>query len=72
LLGGRRREDGALLMSVINTEPGVMRWIAMGPYAMSSRPRQASRPGECQRDRHGFGLFTLELCSTSELMANVT
>jgi RimJ/RimL family protein N-acetyltransferase len=64
----RWREDDVAPMSAINADPQVMRWIGDG----SIRDQRQTKAGivACERewDRHGFGLFALELRATGELI----
>jgi RimJ/RimL family protein N-acetyltransferase len=55
-------------MSAINADPQVMRWIGDG--SIRDERQTKAGIGACERewDRHGFGLFALELRATGELI----
>ncbi len=55
-------------MSVINADPEVMRWIGAGSVRDERQTRAGIEAWEREWDRHGFGLFALELRTTSELI----
>jgi RimJ/RimL family protein N-acetyltransferase len=64
----RWRGDDVAPMSAINADPQVMRWIGDGSVRDEEQTRAAIQTWEGQWDRHGFGLFALELRETGELV----
>jgi RimJ/RimL family protein N-acetyltransferase len=63
----RWREGDVAPMSVINADPEVMRWIGDGSIRDEQQTKAGIEAWEREWDRHGFGLFALELCNTGEL-----
>ena len=49
-----------------------MRWISDGSVCDEQQTGAGIEAWECQWDRYGFGLFTLELCSTSDDGGKIT
>src|SRR5260221_14299852 len=64
----RWHEDDVALMSAINAHPEVMRWIGDGSVRDEQQTKAAIEEWERQWNRHGFGLFALELRATGELI----
>jgi RimJ/RimL family protein N-acetyltransferase len=64
----RWREDDVTPMSAINADPEVMRWIGDGSVLDEQQTKAAIEGWERQWNRHGFGLFALELPATGELI----
>jgi len=55
-------------MSAINADPQVMRWIGDGSVRDERQTKVGIQACEREWDRHGFGLFALELRATGELI----
>jgi RimJ/RimL family protein N-acetyltransferase len=55
-------------MSVITADPEVMRWIGDGSVRDERQTKAGIKAWEREWDRHGFGLFALELVATGELI----
>jgi len=64
----RWREDDIAPMSAINADPQVMRWIGDGSMRDERQTKAGIEACEREWDRHGFGLFALELRATRELI----
>lgn len=64
----RWREDDVAPMSAISADPEVMRWIGDGSVRDERQTKAAMEAWEREWDRHGFGLFALELRSAGELI----
>ena len=64
----RWREDDVAPMSAINADPEVMRWIGDGSVRDEQQTKAGIEAWERKWDRHGFGLFALELRATGELI----
>jgi RimJ/RimL family protein N-acetyltransferase len=64
----RWREDDMAPMSAINADPEVMRWIGDGSVRDEQQTKAAIEEWERTWDRHGFGLFALELRASRELI----
>lgn len=64
----RWREDDVAPMSAINADPQVMRWIGDGSIRDEQQTKAGIEAWERKWDRHGFGLFALELRTTGELI----
>ena len=64
----RWREDDVTPMSAINADSEVMRWIGDGSIRDEQQTRAGIEAWEHEWDRHGFGLFALELRTTGELI----
>ena len=64
----RWREDDVAPMSAINADPQVMRWIGDGSIRDERQTKAGIEACEREWDRHGFGLFALELRATGELI----
>jgi RimJ/RimL family protein N-acetyltransferase len=64
----RWREDDVAPMSAINADPEVMRWIGDGSVRDEQQTKASIDAWEREWDRHGFGLFALELRNTGELI----
>jgi RimJ/RimL family protein N-acetyltransferase len=60
-------QDDVLPMSAINADPEVMRWIDDGTIYNIQQTRADIEAWEREWDRHGFGLFALEIRTTGEL-----
>jgi RimJ/RimL family protein N-acetyltransferase len=54
-------------MAIFNADPEVMRWIGDGSVRTLDQTRASIGAWEQQWQRHGFGLFALELRATQEL-----
>jgi RimJ/RimL family protein N-acetyltransferase len=68
LLLRRWREDDVAPMSAINADPEVMRWIGDGSVSDEQQTKARIEAWERQWERHGFGLFALQLRATGELI----
>jgi RimJ/RimL family protein N-acetyltransferase len=55
-------------MSAINADAEVMRWIGDGSVRDEQQTRAGIEAWESEWDRHGFGLFALELRTTGKLI----
>jgi RimJ/RimL family protein N-acetyltransferase len=55
-------------MSVINADAETMRWIGDGSVRDEQQTKAAINAWERQWDRHGFGLFALELRTAGEMI----
>jgi RimJ/RimL family protein N-acetyltransferase len=64
----RWREHDVAPMSIINADPEAMRWIGDGSVRDEQQTRAAIEAWERQWDRHGFGLFALELRTAGEMI----
>jgi RimJ/RimL family protein N-acetyltransferase len=64
----RWREDDVAPMSAINADAEAMRWIGDGSVRDEQQTRAAIEATERRWDRHGFGLFALELRATAEMI----
>ena len=64
----RWREDDVAPMSAINADPEVMRWIGDGSVRDEQQTKAGIEAWERGWDRHGFGLFALELRAGGELI----
>jgi RimJ/RimL family protein N-acetyltransferase len=67
LVPRRWHEDDALPMTASNADPEVMRWIDDGTVYNVQQTTAAIEAWEQGWDRHGFGLFALEVRTTGEL-----
>jgi RimJ/RimL family protein N-acetyltransferase len=67
LLLRRWRADDVAAMAAINADPEVMRWIGDGSTADEQRTRAGIEWCEQEWDRHGFGLFAVEVRKSAEL-----
>ena len=54
-------------MALLNADPEVMRWIADGSVRTVEQTKASIEVWEQNWQRHGFGLFALELRATGEL-----
>jgi RimJ/RimL family protein N-acetyltransferase len=67
LLLRRWRADDVAAMAAINADPEVMRWIGDGSTTDEQRTRAGIEWCEKEWDRHGFGLFAVEVRESAEL-----
>lgn len=63
----RWRDDDVASMAAINADPEVMRWIGDGSIRNEQQTRVAIEALEREWDKHGFGLFAVEVRATAEL-----
>ncbi|MFB7361564.1 GNAT family N-acetyltransferase [Streptomyces hydrogenans] len=63
----RWREDDLAPMAAVNADAEVMRWIGDGGVRDEEQTRRGIEAMEHAWDRHGFGLFAVEIRSTGEL-----
>ncbi|MEV8318566.1 GNAT family N-acetyltransferase [Streptomyces sp. NPDC059900] len=67
LLLRRWRETDVAPMTVINSDPRVMRWIGDGSVHSQEQTRDRIAMWEHEWETEGFGLFAVELRATGEL-----